>query len=246
MAAKRQPLLFIRNMFSSLKKIVCAVLTAFSLFTSSCSKTKWVWNTEEEYFKLPYWNQRVEEFKKIKHDPNTCKLFIGDSITEGYELNKHYSDNTLVNMGIGGDFTSGILMRLDIVKNLQPKKIFIMIGINDITKAVPRDVIHRRYAEIITRLKKDCPKAQLYVQSNLPTSGLGGSDESNNAVLAEVLALNAFLQEQCALKNVTYINLYPLFELDGKLNSCYTYDGLHISNDGYTLWTDTIRALVEN
>ncbi len=236
---------FIRSMLSNFKKIICAALTAIGLFSNSCSKTKWIWNTEEEYYNLPFWNQRVEEFKKIKRDPNTCTLFIGDSITEGYELNKHFSDNTMVNMGIGGDFTSGILMRLNVVKKLQPKKIFIMIGINDITKGVPRDITHKRYDEILNTLKRDCPNAAIYVQSNLPTTGMGGGAESNQLVLNEVYALNTFLQEECTAKGATFINLYPLFELEGTLNPEYTYDGLHINNDGYKVWTEAIRSMVE-
>ncbi len=232
-------------MISTLKKIICAALTALGLFNASCSKTKWIWNTEEEYFKLPYWNERVEAFKKIKHKPHTCKLFIGDSITEGYELNKHYSDNTIVNMGIGGDFTSGILMRLDVVKKLQPKKIFLMIGINDISKNVPRELTQKRYAEIISTIRKDCPEAALYVQSNLPTAHMGGSDATNSMVLLEVNLLNAFLQEQCTMNGATFIDLYPLFELNGMLNERYTYDGLHINNEGYKIWTSAIQTYVE-
>ena len=65
-------------MLDSLKKIAYAALTTIGLFTSSCSKSKWIWNTEAEYFKLPYWSERVEQFKKIKREPNTAKLFIGD------------------------------------------------------------------------------------------------------------------------------------------------------------------------
>lgn len=228
------------------RKLMCAFLTALGFATSGCHKTRWVWETEEEYFKLPYWDQRVKELRKKEYQNGTGTFFIGDSITEGYDLYRMYGDNTIVNMGIGGDFTSGVLMRLDLVRKHQPKKIFLMIGINDILKNVPMDVIQKRYGEIIDKIRSESPSTELYIQSNLPTYNLGGNQSTNQPVLDLVSQLNTFLMAQCASKGAQFIDLHSHFMKDGQLNPEFTYDGLHISEAGYQLWTQLISDKVKD
>lgn len=235
------------KIFSGVISKTSALFFAALLFFTSCTKSRYTWNTEAEYFKVPIWKNKVKAFKKIKMAPNTAKLFIGDSITEGFDLNRHLNDSTTVNMGIGGDFTSGVLRRLDIVAALQPKQIFVMIGINDILKNVPQDRIENNYREIIAYMKKHCTNSKIYVQSNLPTTGMGGTDESNRIIVARVEELNAFLTELCAANQIEFINLYPKFETtDHKLIPELTYDGLHLSDSGYVVWSNEIRSLLQN
>ena len=232
------------NMPPRFRKLICAFLTAMGFATTGCHKTKWIWETEEEYFKLPYWDQRVKELHKREYQTGNGTFFIGDSITEGYDLYRMYGDNTIVNMGIGGDFTSGVLMRLDLVKKYQPKKVFLMIGINDILKNVPIELIQKRYAEIIDTILRDSPTTHLYIQSNLPTLNLGGNLTTNQPILDKVNQLNEFLRIQCATKGAEFIDLHTHFMKDGQLNAEYTYDGLHISEAGYQLWTQIISECV--
>lgn len=227
------------------RKIGCAILAGLGILGTGCTRSKWVWNTEEEYFRLPYYHQKVRQFDKVKLPPGTATLFIGDSITEGYDLQRSYGDNTIVNMGIGGDFTSGVLMRLESVKRLKPRKIFLMIGINDIMKNVPRAVIHERYTEIISSIRRMSPQTILYIQSNLPTS-CGNELVSAEYVMNEVVALNTFLHGLCIQYGAHYIDLYPLFSLNGSIRTECTYDGLHVTEKGYTMWTAAIDPLVRN
>jgi lysophospholipase L1-like esterase len=234
-----------KKLLHQVRNILCALLAGIGLLSTGCSKSKYVWSTEEEYFDVPIWKQHVKAFKKMKYPEHTTTLFIGDSMTEGFDLRRHLGGDSLVNMGISGDFTSGILKRLDVVEKLQPKKIFIMIGINDILKSVPQDRIKMQYGAIIDQLSKDCPNARIFVQSNLPTSGMGGNAEANNAVLAKVNDLNAFLFTTCEAKHISFINMYPSFEAtDLTLKPEYTYDGLHLSDAGYVVWSNLIRDKV--
>ena len=39
---------------------------------------------------------------------------------------------TLVNRGISGDFTNGVLARLEEITHYKPKAIFLLIGVNDL------------------------------------------------------------------------------------------------------------------
>lgn len=222
-----------------------ASVACLSLLSTSCTKQKYTWRTEDEYFKVPLWKQHVKAFKKMNYTPHTVTLFIGDSMIEGFDLKRHLSMDSLVNMGISGDFTSGVLMRLEPVEKLQPLEIFIMIGINDILKSVPQDRIKTQYYELISRLQKSCPASKIYVQSNLPTSNIGGSEITNDLVVALVRDLNQFLSATCAEKNVTFINLFPLFATNGReLSPIYTYDGLHLNDQGYIVWANQVKPLL--
>jgi len=228
-----------------LRNLICAALGGLGLMTTGCAKRNYSWSTEAEYYKLPIWKQHVKTYKKLKFEPNTATIFIGDSMTEGFDLNRHLKADNLVNMGISGDFTRGVIDRLEYATRLQPKKVFVMIGINDILKAVPQDRIKSQYAIIIETLVRDCPNSAIYIQSNLPTTLMGGSESSNSAYLEKINDLNAFLKDACQKHQITFIDMRSRFVTpEGTLMSELTYDGLHLSDDGYKVWTEFVLPLI--
>ena len=217
----------------------------------SCSKSRHAsWSTPEEYYALPRWSERVNAFSKIKRAPHTCSLFIGDSITEGCDMSYFLGDSTIVNMGIGGDFSQGLLRRLEPIALLQPKKIFVLIGINDILKRLPIDEISKNHLTIIHALKEQCPTATIYFQSVMPINNdyhVVGKDgrmpthEVNN----EIKQLNQLLETHCANERIYYVHIYDALANDrGQLMHGLTYDGLHLDNNGNQVWTTLIRPLI--
>ena len=224
----------------------CLLLASLGIGLTGCSKKNYSWSTEEEYYKLPIWREHVKTYKKLNYPPNTAKIFIGDSMTEGFDLQRHFDNKDLVNMGIGGDFTSGVIDRLKYAIRLHPKSIFIMIGINDILKDTDMGRIKAQYASILQILKAECPGTLIFVQSNLPTSMMGGSIESNQQVLLKVHELNMFLKDYCNEYEITFIDMYTSFTTErGDLKAEYTYDGLHLSDEGYIVWKKSIQTLID-
>ena len=75
--------------------------------------------------------------RRAAHDeealPSGAVVFLGNSITEQGWWNVLFRDPKVVNRGIGGDNTFGMLDRLPGILAAQPSKIFLMAGINDIT-----------------------------------------------------------------------------------------------------------------
>jgi lysophospholipase L1-like esterase len=107
--------------------------------------------------------------------------------------------------------------------------------------------IQSNYSDIIDLIRKKCPDAQLYVQSNLPCDQSVSAELTNDVLVNHVRELNGFLQTQCAEKGATFINLYPLFEIEGKrLDPKLTYDGLHLNHEGYIVWTNAIQNVMAN
>jgi lysophospholipase L1-like esterase len=243
---------FILQTFAQMKAIlyqfrnlICAILAGIGLLSTGCAKPKYTWSTEAEYYDLPIWKQHVKQFKKMKAPIHLANIFIGDSMTEGFDLNRHLDAEILLNMGISGDFTSGVLRRIKYAIDLQPKRIFIMIGINDILKSVPQERIKSQYAEIISTLRKETPSTIIYIESNLPTTNMGGNEIANQAVVARVQDLNSFLQTLCTDENIRFVNLYPEFQTnENHLISEYSYDGLHLNDNGYKIWAEQVQKLL--
>src|SRR5438105_5617872 len=83
--------------------------------------------------KLSYHEYRRGLFALSKIEAASI-VMLGDSLTEGAPWRELTGCADLVNRGIGGDTTSGVLARLDEVLKLKPRAIFLMIGVNDISR----------------------------------------------------------------------------------------------------------------
>lgn len=79
-----------------------------------------------------YW-VRMEKFKKEPVVPGKI-IFLGNSITEGGKWRQLLKDSTVINRGIAGDNTFGVLARLDELVKLKPASLFVLIGTNDLSK----------------------------------------------------------------------------------------------------------------
>lgn len=196
---------------------------------------------------------RNELFNAMPADTNAL-MFLGNSLTQYFELAEFFPNARVKNRGIAGDLTGGVLQRLDAIVKDQPKKIFIEIGINDVFEGIPEDTILERYGRIVKILAKECPKTHLYVQSLFPVSNnhdmLQAYDTKsiNNTVEAINKQLQSFVSEKNTdpmLSNrIHYIDTYSPFN-DGGLRKEYTIDGVHLSAQGYVLWASILKPFVE-
>ena len=180
--------------------------------------------------------QRKTQFE-LMPERITDIVFLGDSITARFEWQEYFSDLTVANRGIDSDVTEGVLNRLDTVENQHPKKIFLMIGINDIMHKLPLDTSMQNYKKILTQLSETLPECKIYVQSVLPVNTSTGIDNS------DVSAFNTELRQLCSDLALPYIDLYSLMVTEDN-NFTYTVDGVHPTGEGYAIWMDGIREYV--
>lgn len=99
----------------------------------------------------PYYYEKTSQFDLLYKSEKTYNfVMIGDSITDHGEWNELTKRDDIINRGIGGDNTYGVLKRLD---NLNPalKKAFIMIGVNDVP-ILKVNVAYDNYIKIIDLL----------------------------------------------------------------------------------------------
>lgn len=170
-------------------------------------------------------------------------VFVGNSITEGGNWSEMFPDKQIINRGIGGDISEGVLKRVDEIVRHQPSKLFICIGTNDIAKGISQEVIIRNYKTILQTVKTQTPETKIYVQSVLPV----GKDVITGHSNEKVVPLNAEIKNLCSEMMIPYIDLYPSFtDESGYLNPTYTNDNLHLLGKGYLVWKGLIEPYVND
>jgi lysophospholipase L1-like esterase len=180
--------------------------------------------------------QRLAQFAKESIVTGKV-IFLGNSITEMGNWKKATGDTTVINKGIAGDVTYGILKRIKDITDRQPSKVFLLIGINDIGKDIPDAVIANNELKIVAAIHAQCPQTTVYVQSVLPVNPTMKNFPQHYDKEEHVLALNKLLRADAVGGNYTYVDIFHLFvDANGLLKSEYSYEGLHLKPPAYIIW----------
>ena len=178
-------------------------------------------------------------------------VFLGDSITDWYDLDKYFEGLPVVNSGVSGYSTSNILNNMNkMVYQYNPSKVFILIGINDLELKVDDDVVVNNIRKIVQGIKKNRRYAKIYVESIYPINNsdddkIEGSIINGNRKNSDIIDINNKLVKLAEEEGVTYIDLYKeLVDSDGLLKIEYTVDGLHLSSEGYEKVTEVLREYI--
>lgn len=164
-------------------------------------------------------------------------VFLGDSLTHMGRWELMFPRTLVRNLGIGGERTEHILKRLDPVVQIKPEKLFLLIGTNDLASGFTPAEIAANVEAILNQLARDLPSCKLHLQSALPRQ---------KKYAERIKALNAEYQAIAARRGVSYVDLYSLLDDGtGELKAECTYDRLHLSGPGYTIWRDALRPYVE-
>ena len=159
--------------------------------------------------------------------------FIGDSLTDGYDVEKYYSEYKVSNRGIGGETTYGLLARLDIsVYQLKPKVIVMLIGANNF-KTMFED-----YEDLIIGIKTNLPNTTLVICS---LTSMGGEHWGKNNQLAAFN--NVKIKAYADKYGCPFVDLYtPLLNMEtNEIYEHYTTDGGHLTAEGYEVLTSAIK-----
>ena len=125
----------------------------------------------------------------------------------------------------------------------RPAKLFLLIGVNDVSHDLSTDSIVYRIDQTLTRIQKESPETKVYLQSLLPINESFNRYKRLTNKTYQIPEINARLETLAKEKKITFINLYPLFTEKGTnvLKKELTYDGLHLNDEGYKVWVDAIK-----
>lgn len=193
-----------------------------------------------------YYRGRLLDFAKEEVDidqKNT--VFIGDSLTERFPFDVLLPEHPIYNRGIQGDKVGGyrylgILDRLyESAYDLNPGKIFLMVGVNDLIFAkTPKDIFIQCYRRLITEIRT-YTQAEIHIQSILPVR------DRYKRFNGRILDFNKALKEMAFEMRVPFIDLFASFHGSDKyLKPDLSMDGLHLSDNGYQLWTEKVKPFL--
>jgi len=182
-----------------------------------------------------HFNKRVAEIAGLpQQDGGT--LLIGDSITEGWRdtpFRQSLLPKDVSNHGVSWDTSSGIIRRLPQILANTPDRVFIKIGTNDISLDRTVEEIAQDVRAIVLEIEDRHPGIEIYLQSVLPRE----SDK-----LPTIALLNQNYMRIAAESSATYIDLTDVFSAqDGTLQIDLTYDGLHLTDEGYAVWAEVLK-----
>jgi lysophospholipase L1-like esterase len=207
-------------------------------FTSLSNQTpKW-----DSTFRPSSYHLKADLFKSF---PNSEKdvIFLGNSITAGVDWHELLGLEHARNRGISGDITFGVLERLDEVIEGKPAKIFILIGINDISRNIPDSFIVDNYRKMITRIQAGSPKTKIYLQTLLPVNNDFTQFRNHYNKNEHIQFVNTALKKLSQTYKAQLIDLHPHFlDKEGKLRKEFTQDGLHLNAEGYAHWASILKS----
>lgn len=190
--------------------------------------------------RAPYWRERTSFFHTFGREADV--VMLGDSLTDGAEWREMFPGQRIVNRGIDNDTTEGVLARLDDILKLKPKAVFLMMGINDFADASrSAEAVFSTYQSIVSRLERS--GTRVVIQSTLPCNEVKGVWKSCAAINGRIRQLNTRLAT-LASRRVSYVDLVPVLATDGGLRDELTYDGVHLSGQGYRLWKNAIARFM--
>ena len=189
---------------------------------------------------------KIETKEVIKPSPNY--LFLGDSITEMYDLEKYFPDDPVVNSGVSGDATHDILEDMEKrVYQYNPSKVFLLIGTNDLAQEKSPEEIFDNIKEMIERIQENRPEAEIYIESVYPVNETLDTEMVGKRKNEDIRSLNDLLQNYCQEEDLVYIDVYEeLIDANGQLTEEYTKEGLHLNENGYQVVTDILKEYIES
>ncbi|MGN0278941.1 MAG: GDSL-type esterase/lipase family protein [Lachnospiraceae bacterium] len=210
---------------------------------------KEAWRLEKE--------QMVKDFHIWNKDAVKGQIvFTGSSLMEMFPVEEWVKElgpdaPIVYNRGVGGYKTSDLLPILDAcVFELEPRKVFINIGTNDLSNdSIPLEKVMSNYDRIITQIEKRLPGVIIYMMAYYPVNYDAAAEEMKPCLLIrtneKINRANELVEQLATRHGQRFINVNtPLMDEQGRLKAEYTIEGMHIKPEGYRAIFEDVMAYV--
>lgn len=192
---------------------------------------------EESTAQPDRWAKHMQEFDQQDQEhpyPKGGIVFTGSSSIRLWDLEESFPNAELLNRGFGGSQIHDAVRHLDrLVLRHQPRIVVLYSGDNDINAGrSPGDVV-ADFQSFVDGIHKELPETKIVYIAIKPSLRRWN--------LAEPMSqANADIQKICeATAGCEYVDVWsPMLGADGKpRKELFVKDGLHLSSEGYALWT---------
>ncbi len=166
-------------------------------------------------------------------------VFFGDSLTYYGNFSMVFPNKIVCNLGLRGDTIQGMIDRVEQVCLLEPDKVFLMAGINDV--ACYSDTgFETMYEKLVSIIMQKLPNAGIIIQSLLPVNDQEFQISCHNHQIEEC---NKIIMGIASNHKLQFVDLYTQYEKNGILAKEDTLDGLHLCTSKYLIWYDLVKGL---
>jgi lysophospholipase L1-like esterase len=206
--------------------------------------------TPAERFSEGWWKDRFESRKPLVAAGGQQLVFIGDSITQGWEgagkevWEKFYAPRKPLNLGYSGDRTEHVIWRLTHgeLTDLKPKLFVIMIGTNNTGhRQDPAEQTADGIKRIIELLQINSPASKILLLSVFPR------DEKPDGPLRQLNnKVNSIIQGYADGTSIQWLDMTSVFLTpDGTLSKETMPDFLHPQAKGYQMWAEAMEPKIK-
>lgn len=246
-----------KRIFNCILLISIGCVSLFSQTISDCEEAK---NKNARYEnQLNDWAElaryRAANLKILPPAKDEKRVvFMGDSITDGWNLAEYFPGKPYINRGIGGQTTPQMLLRFrsDVI-DLKPRVVVILAGTNDIsgnTGPMTLEDTARNLTSMIELARAN--KIRVVLSSVLPVNDrvknkTGGLlIQTKSRPNEKITAINDWLKKYAAQHDLIYLDYYAaLADKEGTLRDGTNYDGLHPNAAGYKIMQPLAEAAIE-
>ena len=206
-----------------------------------------------------FYKKRIKDYRDHPIGKNKI-VFLGNSITYSMRhWDKKFNVRNIVNRGISGDYSDGIIERLDEIIYYKPLAVFLLIGLNDFfddnTTRPGRtpEYVAKNILTTAKTIKQGSPETKIFIQTILPINNRQYLDEKPQvnflwstyypSVNQQINATNKILKENHEFE---IIDLHPLYlNNDQSMKRDLSKDGVHLNENGYNIWIDRVKPLID-
>ena len=187
--------------------------------------------------------RQAEVLRRAKATAKAPVIFIGDSITQGWEdggrevWQEQFASLGALNLGVSGDRTEHVLWRLAQapITHLEPKVVVLLIGTNNLGHASSNaEQTLAGVLEVIAQLHAQAPHAVLLVHEIFPRG------ERFNEMRGNIAQINQVLRGQAGPTTRVLGFSDRWVRADGTIGKETMPDFLHLSPAGYEQWVAAI------
>ena len=193
-----------------------------------------------------YYDRKVSLYEVLPIGQDDI-VFVGNSITDGAELHELLGMPNIKNRGITSDVISGVEKRLGQILNGHPKKVFLLIGGNDLSHKLTAEQIAAKYEKLVKKMRSMSPDTHFYIQGVMPINNDFKRYKTMYGAEKIIPVLNKKIKSIAEENGCTYIDLTEALQdpATGKLKREYTNDGLHLTGAGYRAWMSVVEPYVK-
>ena len=148
-----------------------------------------------------------------------------------------FPDKVVFNLGLRGDTLEGMINRVDQIKLVNTKVVYLLAGINDVASYADNE-LKERYDALVRAIINCLPETKIIIQSILPVNDKDFSVSCNNE---QIIKCNYQIEALSSKYGLQFLDTYSAYQRTGEMPKEMTIDGLHLRSEYYKVWYEMLK-----